>query len=282
MSDATLIHYHGDVARFFDFLSDHLGVPATLTNLAKLDQRDFRAFLAFRRGEGLVNRSMARHLSSLRSFFRFLDRSGTLSNPALGALRSPKIPHSIPKPLTPQAAKKVIADASDMAAEPWIGARDAAIVTLLYGGGLRISEALSLKRRAAPLGDTLRITGKGNKERLVPVLKAAREAVTLYLSLCPMALNAEDALFIGARGKPLGQRMVRAVMIRARERLGLPDSASPHALRHSFATHLLAGGGDLRVIQELLGHASLSTTQIYTEADSDRLLNIYDKAHPRS
>jgi len=282
MSDATLIHYHGDVARFFDFLTDHLGEPATLKDLAKLDQRDFRAFLAFRRGEGLVNRSMARHLSSLRSFFRFLDRSGTLSNPALSALRSPKIPHGIPKPLTPQAAKKVIAEASDMAIEPWIGARDAAIVTLLYGCGLRISEALSLKRRAAPLGDTLRITGKGSKERLVPVLAAARDAITLYLSLCPIALGAEDALFIGARGKPLDQRMVRGVMMRARERLGLPDSASPHALRHSFATHLLAGGGDLRVIQELLGHASLSTTQIYTEADSDRLLNIYDKAHPRS
>jgi len=282
MSDATLVHYHGDLARFFDFLARHLGGPAELKDLARLDQRDFRAFLASRRGEGLANRSMARHLSSIRSFFRFMEREGVIANPALRAVRSPKIPHGIPKPLTPQAAKNVIADASDIAQEPWIGARDAAIITLLYGCGLRISEALSLKRGNAPLGDTLRITGKGRKERLVPVLEAARKAVDAYLALCPHALAAEGPLFVGARGKLLDQRILRGAMIRARERLGLPDSATPHALRHSFATHLLSGGGDLRSIQELLGHASLSTTQVYTEADSDRLLTIYDKAHPRA
>lgn len=282
MSEATLVHYHGDLSRFFDFLTNHLGGAVSLKDLSMLAQRDFRAFLASRRGEGLTNRSMARHLSSIRSFFRFMEREGIIANPALRAVRSPKIPHGIPKPLTPQGAKNIIAEAAEVASAPWIGARDAAIITLLYGCGLRISEALSLKRRQAPLSDTLRITGKGNKERLVPVLEAARKAVDTYLALCPHPLGPEDPLFVGARGKLLDQRMVRGLMIRARERLGLPDSATPHALRHSFATHLLAGGGDLRAIQELLGHASLSTTQIYTEADSDRLLNIYDKAHPRA
>jgi len=282
MSDATLIHYHGDLSRFFDFLVNHLGGPVEMKDLARLDQRDFRAFLASRRGEGLANRSMARHLSSIRSFFRFMERQGTISNPALAAVRSPKIPHGIPKPLTPQGAKRVIEDVSEAAAQPWIGARDTAIITLLYGCGLRISEALSLQRRHAPLSDTLRITGKGRKERLVPVLEVARKAIDTYLALCPHALTPDGPLFVGARGKLLDQRILRGVMIRARERLGLPDSATPHALRHSFATHLLSGGGDLRAIQELLGHASLSTTQVYTEADSDRLLTIYDKAHPRT
>ncbi|HMM15245.1 MAG TPA: tyrosine recombinase XerC [Parvibaculum sp.] len=281
-SPATLVNYHRDVARFFDFLVDHLGHAADLQSLGALELRDFRAFLTRRRNEGLQSRSLARALSSIRSFFRFLDRGGVLSNAALTALRSPKLPHAIPKPLSPEAALDLIDEAADERIEPWIAARDAAILTLLYGCGLRIAEALSIDRRAAPLPATLRVTGKGGKERIVPVLPVARQAVDDYLRLCPFGLGPDDPLFVGARGRRLDQRMVRATVIRLRQRLGLADTVTPHALRHSFATHLLAGGGDLRAIQELLGHASLSTTQIYTEVESQRLLDIYDKAHPRS
>ncbi len=282
VSRATLASYLGDVARFFAFLADHLGGPADLTALGGLELRDFRAFLAHRRNDGLKSRSLARALSSLRSLFRFLDRGGIVSNVALTALRSPKIPHAIPKPLSPRAARDLIDGAREASTEPWIAARDAAVLTLLYGCGLRIAEALSLDRREAPLRDTLRVVGKGGKERLVPVLPVAREAVEIYLRLCPFGLAANDPLFVGARGLRLDPRIVRETVIRLRRRLGLAETATPHALRHSFATHLLAGGGDLRSIQELLGHASLSTTQMYTEVDSRRLLDIYDKAHPRA
>jgi len=281
-SPATLVSYLRDLTRFFEFLTDHLGGPADLDALRKLQLRDFRAFLTLRRNEGLQSRSLARALSSIRSFFRFLDRAGIVSNAAITALRSPKIPHAIPKPLTPNAALTLIDKASEREGAPWIAARDAAILTLLYGCGLRIAEALSLDRRDAPLLDTLRVIGKGRKERMVPVLAVAREAVDEYVRLCPFGLTPDDPLFVGARGKRVDQRIVREAVIQLRRRLGLADTVTPHALRHSFATHLLAGGGDLRTIQELLGHASLSTTQMYTEVDSQRLLDVYDKAHPRA
>lgn len=281
-SPLTLIAYHRDVAGFFEFLCDHLGDPASLDALRKLELRDFRAFLTHRRNDGLTSRSLARNLSSVRSFFRFLDRSNVVSNAALKALRTPKIPHSIPKPVAPGAALDMIAETGVIESAPWIAARDAAILTLLYGCGLRISEALGLNRKDAPLPEVLRIIGKGQKERLVPVLPVTRAAVDDYLRLCPFGLAPGDPLFLGARGKRIDQRMVRGLVIHLRRRLGLADTVTPHAFRHSFATHLLAGGGDLRSIQELLGHASLSTTQMYTEVESERLLEIYDKAHPRA
>ncbi|MEX0839751.1 MAG: tyrosine recombinase XerC [Parvibaculum sp.] len=278
VSAATLVNYHRDLTRFFEFLVDHLGGPADLKALAALELRDFRAFVSHRRGEGLKSRSIARTLSSLRSFYGFLDRTGIAASATLKALRSPKLPHGIPKPLTMKGAETLLDGARGAEIAPWKAARDVAVLTLLYGCGLRISEALGLDRKDAPLKDVLRITGKGNKERLVPVLPAAREAVEAYLALCPHALAPDDPLFVGARGGRLDQRQVRQTMIDLRRGLNLPDTASPHALRHSFATHLLAGGGDLRAIQELLGHASLSTTQVYTEVDPARLLEIYDKA----
>ncbi len=281
MSDATLINYHRDITRFFEFLVDHLGGPADLDALAKLQTRDFRAFVSRRRKDGLQSRSLARMLSSVRSLFRYLDRTHVLSNAAVTALRSPKLPHALPKPLTAKGAADMLDEANLAQGEPWKGARDVAVLTLLYGCGLRVSEALALDRHEAPLKETLRITGKGNKERIVPVLPAAREAVETYLKLCPHGLAKDDPLFIGGRGKRLNQRQVREAMKNLRRRLGLPESATPHALRHSFATHLLAGGGDLRAIQELLGHASLSTTQMYTEVDAARLLDVYDKAQRR-
>ena len=281
-SPATIVNYHRDLSRFFDFLVEHLGQAADMAALGALETRDFRAFVTARRNDGLQSRSLARTISSLRSFFRFMDRTGVLSNHALKGLRSPKLPHALPKPLTVSNAQALLDDVMQTSGIPWQNARDTAILTLLYGCGLRISEALSLNRKQAPLSDSLRIIGKGRKERIVPVLPVAREAVDIYLALCPYGLSPTDALFVGARGNRLDQRRIRDVMIKARLRLGLPDSATPLALRHSFATHLLAHGGDLRAIQELLGHASLSTTQVYTEVDSARLLEVYDKAHPRA
>jgi integrase/recombinase XerC len=251
-------------------------------DLASLEPADFRAFLADRRNDGAGSRTLARQLSALRSFYRFLERRGVLSNPALAVLRSPKIAHSVPKPLTAAAASEVIkADALTGDETPaWIVARDAAVLTLLYGCGLRISEALELTRSDAE-HQPLVITGKGGKTRLVPVLAAAREAVDRYITLCPLALPPGKPLFRGVRGGPLNARNIQLLIARLRGALGLPDTATPHALRHSFATHLLTGGADLRTIQELLGHASLSTTQVYTEVNTAHLLEQYAKAHPR-
>ena len=281
-SPATLASYHRDVTRFFEFLCDHLGGTPGLMELEALQTRDFRAFLVQRRNEGLKPRSLARTLSSLKSLFRFLARSEILTNAPVMAMRGPKLPHALPKPLSEPDARALIDEAQDAGRLPWQGARDTAVLILLYGCGLRIAEALSLKRGDVPFGEVLRIVGKGNKERIVPVLPVARNAVDTYLALCPHALTAEDPLFVGTRGGALGQRQVRDMIKNLRLRLGLPDSVTPHALRHSFATHLLAAGGDLRAIQELLGHASLSTTQIYTEVESERLLDIYDRAHPKA
>lgn len=279
-SPKTIENYARDLLRFFGFLFAHLEGDATLDDLGRLTVSDLRAFLAHRRREGLSAKSIARTLSTLRGFYSHLEREGLATNHALKRLKSPKIPHSIPKPVSETGALDLLEDAKSIAAEPWVAARDASIVTLLYACGLRVTEALSLNQSDAPFSETLRLTGKGNKERIVPVLPAAREAVDHYRTLCPHPLDGDDPLFVGVRGKRLNPRQVQKLMANLRARLGLPDTATPHALRHSFATHLLSAGGDLRSIQELLGHASLSSTQVYTEVDADRLRDVYDKAHP--
>ena len=280
-SPHTVAAYSGDLARFCDFLMEHLGAAPDLAALAGLRAGDFRAYLAHRAGEGTARPSLARAMSVLRQFFRFLDRRGLVHNAALATVRSPKLPVSVPKPVTAAEADEALSAVD--AAEPWIAARDTAILTLLYGGGLRLAEALGLSRREAPLAPVmLTITGKGNKERLIPILPVVAEAVRAYIEICPHRLATDGPLFVGLRGGPLNPRLVQRRMVELRRALGLPQTATPHALRHSFATHLLAGGGDLRTIQELLGHASLSTTQRYTAVDAARLLEVYDKAHPRA
>jgi integrase/recombinase XerC len=287
MSPKTLEAYRRDVGQFLRFLAEHLGGTPSLKALAKLTPADVRAFMAARRAQGAGNRSLMRGLAGARSFARFLERNGKGKVGALAAVRTPKLPRTLPKPLSIATAKR-IADIdlrAGEAREPWIIARDAAVLGLLYGSGLRIAEALGLKRKDAPLpgvGDSLTVIGKGNKSRMVPVLPQVAKLIADYVALCPLELPGDGPLFIGARGGPLGPRIVQLAMARLRGALGLPDSATPHALRHSFATHLLARGGDLRAIQELLGHASLSTTQIYTAVDSERLLEVYASAHPRA
>jgi integrase/recombinase XerC len=280
-ADHTLTAYRADVAEFFGFLSSHRGESMGSARLASIDQSDMRAFMAHERGRGLGARSLARRLSAVKGFVRWLaDRDGFDATHVLAA-RAPKYPRSLPRPLTEEGARDVIDRAETQTEVPWIAARDAAVLTLLYGCGLRISEALGLTGADLPLGATLRITGKGGRERIVPVLPAAIGAVAEYLRLCPYRMEPGLALFRGARGGPLNPRLIALAMQRARMSLGLPATATPHALRHSFATHLLAAGGDLRAIQELLGHASLATTQIYTAVDSARLMQIYEAAHPR-
>ena len=285
VSPHTFEAYTHEASLFFAFLHDHLGQPASLKDLKELRPADFRAYLAKRRaGTGdkpLANRSVARALSALRSLFRYLDRQKIVSNAALGTLRAPKIPHAVPKPLSVDDAERAIDDIDLNDSEAWVNARDVAIITLLYGCGLRISEALNMNGSDVPTGDSMTIIGKGNKTRLVPVLSIVRDAIQTYTDLCPYAIEKDSPLFFGVKGKRLNPRMVQRLMQLTRSRLGLPDSATPHALRHSFATHLLAGGGDLRTIQELLGHASLSTTQMYTDVDTEHLLSVYNKAHPR-
>ena len=278
--------YERDVSQFLAFLAVHLNRLPDMPQLLALQARDVRAFLAARRGEGVGSRSLSRTLSALRMFYKFLERRGYGKNDAIRAVALPKLPHSVPKPLTAPKATALV-DGADIAAPDapeWIVARDTAVLALLYGSGLRISEALSLKRKDAPTKgrDMLRVTGKGSKTRVVPVLPIAREAVELYLALCPMGLGSEDPLFVGAHGKQLSPRIIQLRIAKARAVLGLPETATPHALRHSFATHLLGAGADLRSIQELLGHASLSTTQGYTEVDREHLLKTYQSAHPRT
>lgn len=280
----TLAAYGRDLAAFLGFLGDHLGGPIGLAELSALGASDFRAYLARRAADGLERSSMARALSTLRSFFRFLDRRGLAKNAALAAVKTPKLPKSVPKALSAAEANAALNEAEDEEGRaPWIGLRDAAILYLLYGCGLRLAEALGLRRREAPLeAGTLTVTGKGNKTRQVPVLPQVADAVGRYLAACPYRQKPEDALFLGARGGPLNPRLVQRKMEALRAALALPGRATPHALRHSFATHLLAGGGDLRAIQELLGHASLTTTQRYTAVDAERLIAVYEKAHPRA
>jgi integrase/recombinase XerC len=283
-SPKTVEAYRRDVLQFLAFLAEHLGGAPSLKDLAALEPADVRAFLAARRGEGIGSRSLMRALAGMRGFARFLEGNGKGKVGALAAVRAPKIGRTLPRPLPPAAAKRV-AD-PDLCAgdgrEPWIHARDAAVLALLYGGGLRISEALGLKRSDFGGRDTVTVTGKGNKQRMVPVLPQVAKLVADYLALCPYDLGADGPLFVGAKGGPLPARVVQLAMARLRGALGLPETATPHALRHSFATHLLARGGDLRSIQELLGHASLATTQIYTEVDAERLIESYRSAHPRA
>jgi integrase/recombinase XerC len=282
-SPHSVAAYGRDLAGFLEFLRSHRGGLTDLATLEALAPADFRAWLARGVADGLARSSAARKLSSLRGFFRFLAKRKILSNAALATLRTPKLAQSVPKALSEDEAEAALARVTELGAKDWEGKRDLAILLLLYGCGLRIAEALSLTRGDAPEAvATLRVTGKGSKTRLVPVLPVVAEAVTDYLRVCPFDLAKADALFVGARGGPLHPRLMQGTMAKLRASLGLPEHASPHALRHSFATHLLAGGGDLRAIQELLGHASLSTTQRYTALDSKRLLAVYDKAHPRA
>ncbi|MCP5323217.1 MAG: tyrosine recombinase XerC [Rhodobacteraceae bacterium] len=280
----TLRAYESDVGRFLSFLAAHHGESLGARRLAETSLPDMRAFLADTRGRGVSARSAARILSSVKGFYRWWAEREGVDPTAVLSVRSPRYQRKLPRPLSEDAARTVIGTVGDTAREDWIAARDAAVVTLLYGCGLRISEALSLPGTHAALPALLRIRGKGGKERIVPVLPAAQAAVAAYVRLCPFAL-AEDPsapLFRGARGGALNPRLIARAMEQVRGALGLPASATPHALRHSFATHLLAAGGDLRAIQELLGHASLSTTQAYTAVDAARLMEAYEKAHPRA
>ncbi len=287
LAPKTLEVYSRDVALFLGFLAEHLGGKPKLAGLARLAPADVRAFLSRRRSDGIEARTLVRTLAAARSFARFLEREGRGKVAALAAVRAPKVSRSLPKPLPVKAARAVTDPASRAGEErePWVLARDAAVLALLYGSGLRISEALGLARRDLPApgkGDSITVTGKGNKTRMVPVLPQVLQAIADYAALCPHALAPASPLFRGAKGGPLSPRIIQLAMERLRGALGLPDSATPHALRHSFATHLLARGGDLRSIQELLGHASLATTQIYTAVDSARLIEAYKAAHPRA
>lgn len=283
LANKTIEAYERDARQFVDFLRQRLGYQPTIGDFASLGHRDFRAFMAARRKTGTSSRSLARTMSALRMAFNYLERKGIVRNRTIKAVALPKVPHAIPKPLSVDKAVTVVND-QPFTQIHWIAMRDIAVLTLLYGSGLRISEALSLTVREAPTGkrDVLRIIGKGGRERLVPVLPVSQQAVLEYLILCPYALGADSPLFLGAKGGALDPRIIQLLMQKLRETLGLPATATPHALRHSFATHLLGAGADLRQIQELLGHASLSTTQIYTEVDRTRLMRVYAAAHPRA
>ena len=283
MAAKTLDAYARDVSQFGQFLKDHLGQPAATPDLAALTISDFRSFMVRRRKIGVESRSLARQLSAIRSFFRFAEKNAYFTNSALSALRSPKLAHSVPKPLNIRAARQVAAgDVLSTDETPkWVEARDRAVLTLLYACGLRISEAIGLtltQSKSTPLV----ITGKGGKARIAPVLPRVREVLDSYIALCPFPLKPSEPMFRGIRGGPLNARNIQLLIERMRGILNLPDTATPHALRHSFATHLLGSGADLRVIQELLGHASLSSTQIYTEVDRAHLLEQYRKAHAQS
>ncbi len=281
-SPHTLDAYGRDLADFLGFLARHAGYPAGLRELGDLGRADFRAYLAERNGRGLKRASTARALSTLRGFFRFLDRAGLVHNAAVAQLRTPKAAKSVPRALSEDEALGAVAEIGALSGEAWIAKRDTALLMVLYGCGLRIGEALALDRGQAPTGETVVVTGKGRKERLVPVLPVVAEAVRDYLAVCPHGPGEDEPLFIGARGGRLNPGVAQRQVRRLRVLLGLPETATPHALRHSFATHLLAGGGDLRTIQELLGHASLSTTQRYTEVDRAHLMTVYRDAHPRA
>ncbi|MGK9168202.1 tyrosine recombinase XerC [Inquilinus limosus] len=282
VSPHTLRAYLSDVGRFVGFLAEHLGRPPSLNDLAAAALADLRAYQSRRAADGAGAATRARGLSGVRNFLTHLDRAGVLHNAAIGSLRNPKLPKRLPRPLAVSDALNAVDTVEGLSDEAWIGLRDRALLFLLYGCGLRLGEALGLIRREAPKGDTLVVTGKGRKQRMVPVLPAVREAVEAYIAACPYPLAADGPLFLGARGGPLNPGVAERQMRQLRAVLGLPDSATPHALRHSFATHLLVGGGDLRTIQELLGHAALSTTQRYTDIDTDRLMAVYADAHPRA
>ena len=287
LSPKTCEAYARDVGFFLSFLTGHLGDKPKLSDLAKLAPADIRSFLSHRRGNGVEARTLQRSLAAARSFARYLEREGRGKSGALSAVRAPKVAKTLPRPLDAQSAL-ALADPSTRAyeeREPWVLARDAAVLSLLYGAGLRIAEALSLNRSEIPApgtADSITVTGKGNKTRMVPLIPQIAQAIADYIAICPFNLPENEPVFRGEKGGPLSPRIVQLAMERMRGALGLPDSATPHALRHSFATHLLARGGDLRSIQELLGHASLATTQIYTQVDTTHLLEAYRAAHPRA
>ncbi len=278
--------YEDDLAGFVRFMAGHKGGPVDLADLAALALADLRAWLARRHTDGYARTSTARAMAAVRGFFRYADRRHGLHNPAIQAIRTPRLPHRVPRPLAETDARELIESAQTEAREDWVGRRDAALLLLLYGGGLRIGEALALDRVAAGADPhalrTLRVQGKGSKERLVPILPVIAEALAAYLDACPVPPLPHQPLFKGVRGGRLQQGVVQKLVRQLRIGLGLPETATPHALRHSFATHLLGSGADLRAIQELLGHVSLSTTQGYTEVDARRLLALYARAHPRA
>ena len=282
LSTKTVEAYTHDVGGFLQFLHQHRGEDVDLAALKDVSAGDVRGWLAVRRQDGLGPRGVARAVSALRTFYQFMEKQGWVENVSVRRVRPPKLPPSVPKPVSISGAQALLEEAENMGSEAWVAARNVAILTLLYGAGLRISEALGLNRSALPLGEALVITGKGNKQRVVPILAEAREAIDAYVRLCPFGAVKEDPVFFGARGKRLHPRIVQGLMQHLRRSLGLPESATPHALRHAFATHLLAAGGDLRAIQELLGHASLSTTQRYTSVDETHLMSVYERAHPRA
>lgn len=289
LSAHTLVAYEHDVSSFLLFMTTYLGAPPTLEALAKLKPAEFRAWLADRAHKGMARTSTARAFSSVRSFFQFLDRRGLAHNAVIGAIQTPKLPHSVPKALSERDMDDLLDSTTDQERAAWLDLRDHAVLLLLYAAGLRIGEALGLTKSMvegllAAGNDTLAITGKGNKQRLVPLLPQAMDALKAYRDACPFmaALGPGDAFFLGARGGPLDPAIVQKRVRDLRRAIGLPESVTPHALRHSFATHLLGAGGDLRTIQELLGHASLSTTQRYTDVDAERLSAVYRAAHPRA
>lgn len=280
VSSHTLRAYGDDLARFFHFLTEHIGGVPDEAMLRALTPADVRAFIAKRRQDGLEARSLQRALAAVRGFFRYLAREGVLENAAAKVVRSPRIQHTLPRPLSVTEAAETLTEAGkDKPA--WLAASDVALLTLLYGAGLRVSEGLGITRGDVPLGEAIRVVGKGRKERVVPLLAVVRTAIDHYAGQIPFAGKPADPLFLSRRGKAMSPREAQLLMQTLRRRLDLPESATPHALRHSFATHILAGGGDLRAVQELLGHASLSTTQIYTAIDAGKILDVYRKAHPR-
>lgn len=283
LAEATLSAYRRENGEYLSFLVSHLGGSLTFEGLISVKPLDIRAFMAAQKRDGLSARSLSRKMAAVRSFYGYIEDTEGVSVPVVRAIQLPGYQRGLPKPLQKTEAKRVVFDADILDGEPWVNARDTAIAALLYGAGLRISEALAIVRQDAPLkgATTLRVLGKGKKERLVPLLPVIGHAVSDYLSLCPFHLELNDPIFRGARGGPLQQAVFRGRIAQLRGALGLPESATPHALRHSFATHLLENGGDLRTIQELLGHQSLSTTQVYTAVALDKILDVYEKAHPR-
>ena len=281
-AENTISAYQRDILGFLAFMTQYNGEAQGLGPISRISVSDMRAWMASERARGVAARSLARSLSAVKSFYRWLAEREGFEPTAVLSTRSPKFQNKLPRPLAVDAARAMIDTVELQASEPWVAARDVAVVTLLYGCGLRISEALGLAAKDVPLPATLRIIGKGGKERLVPVIPAARAAVDAYLRGCPHPMDADQPIFRGARGGPLYPKAIQSVMAKARMQLGLPATATPHAMRHSFATHLLNAGGDLRSIQELLGHASLSTTQAYTAVDTARLMEVYDAAHPRA
>lgn len=281
-ADNTISAYRTDLLGYFAFITNHFGDATGLAPLKRVKVADIRAWMAHERGRGVSARSLARSLSAVKSFYRWLSERDGFDPTVVLSARAPRFQKKLPRPLAKDAARAMIETVEMQSIHEWIAARDAAVITLLYGCGLRISEALSLTGADAPLPEVLRITGKGNKTRIVPVIPAARAAVARYLHICPHQSAPDAPLFRAVRGGPLRPRAIQKAMASTRMQLGLPATATPHAMRHSFATHLLGAGGDLRSIQELLGHASLSTTQAYTSVDTARLMEVYDKAHPRA